>query len=146
MLLGDDETQPKNRIALLCTTCRLVNGQAAPGIKTPEELGRWRCASCGAWNGHESEASQVLANIRGQSQSQHQSASADETWDPVSRADVDTPSSGNPKDEAVFVAASDDARVGSGSPEEEEEEEEDQPSRKKDSRPAKGGKGGKRRG
>lgn len=153
VLLGDDETQPKNRIALLCTTCRLVNGQAAPGIKTPEELGRWRCASCGAWNGHESEASQVLANIRGQSpspspsqsqsQSQHQSASANETWDPVSRADVDTPSSGNPKDEAVFVAASDDARVGSGSP---EEEEEDQPSRKKDSRPAKGGKAGKRRG
>lgn len=121
VLLGDDETQPKNRIVLLCGTCRLVNGQAPPGTKTPEELGRWRCFSCGAWNGEESEASKVLANIRSQSQGQsRQSASADEAWDPVSRADVDTPSSGNPAEEAVLVAASDDASASEESVKEEQ--------------------------
>ena len=51
VLLGEDETQPKNRLALLCSSCRLVNGQAPPGVRSPEELGRWRCFSCGAWNG-----------------------------------------------------------------------------------------------
>lgn len=142
-MLGDDETQPKNRIALLCGNCRLVNGQAPPGVKTPDELGRWRCGSCGAWNGEESEASKVLANIRGQSQSQpqQQSASADEAWDPVSRADVNTPSSGNPTDEAVMVAASDEGSVGADSPDEESVKEEEQTSSKKGSnRRAKGGK------
>lgn len=140
-MLGDDETQPKNRIALLCGNCRLVNGQAPPGVKTPEELGRWRCGSCGAWNGEESEASKVLANIRGQSQSQpqQQSASADEAWDPVSRADVDTPSSGNPADEAVIVAASDEGSIGADSPDEGSVKEEEQMSSKKGSnRRAKG--------
>ncbi|KAL1953702.1 hypothetical protein VTO42DRAFT_2337 [Malbranchea cinnamomea] len=51
VLLGEDETLPQNRLALICAQCRLVNGQAAPGIKTLEEVGRWRCGSCGAWNG-----------------------------------------------------------------------------------------------
>lgn len=53
MLLGEDETLPHNRLALICQTCRLVNGQAAPGVKTLEEVGRWRCGGCGAWNGPE---------------------------------------------------------------------------------------------
>ena len=64
VLLGEDETQPKNRLVLLCSTCRLVNGQAPPGVKTPEELGRWRCFNCGAWNGEEDVASKVVADIR----------------------------------------------------------------------------------
>lgn len=63
VLLGEDETQPKNRIALICRNCRLVNGQAPPGVKTLEMLGRWRCGSCGVWNG-ESETAKVLDGIR----------------------------------------------------------------------------------
>ncbi|KAF7718871.1 Uncharacterized protein PECH_007186 [Penicillium ucsense] len=64
VLLGEDETQPRNRMAMICNSCRLVNGQAPPGIKTPEELGRWRCGSCGAWNGEESETTQLLSSLR----------------------------------------------------------------------------------
>ncbi|KAJ5633417.1 hypothetical protein N7490_009756 [Penicillium lividum] len=64
VLLGEDEMQPRNRMAMICSDCRLVNGQAPPGIKTPEELGRWRCGSCGAWNGVESETTQMLSSLR----------------------------------------------------------------------------------
>lgn len=32
-------------------------------MKTLEELGRWRCGSCGTWNG-ESETAKALANIK----------------------------------------------------------------------------------
>ncbi|KAJ5289220.1 hypothetical protein N7478_002250 [Penicillium angulare] len=34
--------QLRNRMAMTCSSCRLVNGQAPPGTKKPEELGRWR--------------------------------------------------------------------------------------------------------
>jgi endoplasmic reticulum junction formation protein lunapark len=50
-MLGEDETAAKNRLALICSNCRLVNGQAPPGVRTIEEVGRWRCGSCGSWNG-----------------------------------------------------------------------------------------------
>ncbi|KAL4945767.1 hypothetical protein BDV06DRAFT_184127 [Aspergillus oleicola] len=63
VLLGEDETQPKNRVVLICANCRLVNGQAPPGMKSLEELGRWRCGGCGAWNGVESPASKALSDI-----------------------------------------------------------------------------------
>ncbi|KAK6839973.1 hypothetical protein PG987_005839 [Apiospora arundinis] len=33
LMLGEDETAPKNRIVLICQNCRLVNGQAPPGTK-----------------------------------------------------------------------------------------------------------------
>lgn len=62
-LLGEDETQAKNRIALICQQCRLVNGQAPPGTKSLEELGRWRCSACGAWNGVESETSRLVQQL-----------------------------------------------------------------------------------
>jgi len=52
-LLGEDETQPKNRLALICAKCRLVNGQAPPGTRSVEDVGRWRCGECRAWNGVE---------------------------------------------------------------------------------------------
>jgi hypothetical protein len=52
-LLGEDETRPDRRLALICTKCRLVNGLASPGMRTLEEVGRWRCSSCGSWNGIE---------------------------------------------------------------------------------------------
>ncbi|KAA8650284.1 hypothetical protein EYZ11_001341 [Aspergillus tanneri] len=101
VLLGEDETQPKNRMALICTSCRLVNGQAPPGIKTLEELGRWRCGSCGAWNGEESETKKVLAGIRS---TPRQSA---EGWEPVSGTDSENHSSADDvTDDGVMVAAS----------------------------------------
>lgn len=53
VMLGEDETLAKNRLALICVNCRLVNGQAPPGVRSLEEVGRWRCGSCGAWNGVE---------------------------------------------------------------------------------------------
>lgn len=126
VLLGEDETQPKNRLALICGTCRLVNGQAPPGIKTPDELGRWRCGGCGTLNGEESEASKVLAGIRGQSQSQPRPASVngDGPWESVSKTDADTQSSGDPTDEAVMVATSEDGSVDGGTPEEPVKQEE----------------------
>ncbi|EXJ58396.1 hypothetical protein A1O7_05821 [Cladophialophora yegresii CBS 114405] len=67
VLLGEDETAAKNRLVLLCSRCRLVNGQAPPGIRSPEELGRWRCSGCGAWNGVENEGMKVVKEITGAS-------------------------------------------------------------------------------
>ncbi len=63
VLLGEDETLPKNRMALICKHCRLVNGQAPPGIKRPEDLGKWRCGGCGGWNGEENEAEKLVAEM-----------------------------------------------------------------------------------
>ena len=51
VLLGEDEMHPKNRLALICQNCRLVNGQAPPGAKTLEAVGKWRCSGCGTMNG-----------------------------------------------------------------------------------------------
>ncbi|CAG8948834.1 hypothetical protein HYFRA_00001957 [Hymenoscyphus fraxineus] len=64
LLLGDDETNPKNRIVLICQNCRRVNGQAPPGTKSPAELGKWRCFGCGGWNGEEDEAAKVVQEIK----------------------------------------------------------------------------------
>ncbi|SZF01798.1 unnamed protein product [Blumeria hordei] len=51
LLLGEDEMLPKNRVALICHSCRLVNGQAPPGTKEISDLGKWICHGCGAVNG-----------------------------------------------------------------------------------------------
>jgi hypothetical protein len=140
VLLGEDETQPKNRLALICTNCRLVNGQAPPGVKTLEELGRWRCGSCGAWNGEESEAKKVLAGI------QKESRSGETAWESVSKGDADNLSSvDDGTDDGVIVAnapseeepVDSDGDASEGS--EPEEEPEPQPKRKTRGRP-KGGK------
>ena len=48
VLLGEDETLPRARLALICGNCRLVNGQAPPGVKRLEDVGKWRCGGCGA--------------------------------------------------------------------------------------------------
>ena len=47
-LLGEDETSPRARLALICDNCRLVNGQAPPGVRRLEDFGKWRCGGCGA--------------------------------------------------------------------------------------------------
>lgn len=119
VLLGEDETQPKNRVALICRTCRLVNGQAPPGVRTLEELGRWRCGGCGVWNGEESEATKVLANIRNS-----QSSAGEFTWDSVSKPDANNHSPVKyDTEEAVMVAASDSSPETPTGPVEEEDEE-----------------------
>ncbi|KAI1005544.1 hypothetical protein K3495_g2674 [Podosphaera aphanis] len=53
LLLGEDETLPKNRLALICENCRLVNGQAPPGTRSLYDLGKWRCFGCGSLNGED---------------------------------------------------------------------------------------------
>lgn len=62
-LLGEDETQPKNRLALICSECRLVNGQAPPGTRNLEDVGRWRCSGCNAWNGKEKVKEDAVAEL-----------------------------------------------------------------------------------
>ncbi|KAF2673975.1 hypothetical protein BT63DRAFT_172506 [Microthyrium microscopicum] len=59
-LLGEDETQARNRLALVCKHCKVVNGLAPPGVKTPEQLGKWRCSSCSGWNGEEFDAAKLV--------------------------------------------------------------------------------------
>ncbi|KAF2761242.1 hypothetical protein EJ05DRAFT_473780 [Pseudovirgaria hyperparasitica] len=63
VLLGEDENKTSNRLAMLCSQCRLVNGLAPPGVKRLEELGRWKCSGCGAWNGVENEAKKLVEQI-----------------------------------------------------------------------------------
>ena len=60
VLLGEDETAPKNRIVLICQNCRLVNGQAPPGTKSLSELGMWRCVGCSTRNGQKEDEGQRM--------------------------------------------------------------------------------------
>lgn len=64
VILGEDESLPSNRIALICKQCRLVNGQAPPGVKRLQEVGTWRCVECGTMNGEETEVKQILAGLK----------------------------------------------------------------------------------
>lgn len=64
VILGEDESIPSNRIALICKQCRLVNGQAPPGVKRLEEVGKWRCGECGAMNGEDTEVKKILAGLK----------------------------------------------------------------------------------
>ena len=68
VLLGEDESNPKNRLALICQSCRLVNGQAPPGVKQLEDVGKWRCSGCGTMNGEISEAKKLMAKIQKEAQ------------------------------------------------------------------------------
>ncbi|KAG6024798.1 hypothetical protein E4U40_003046 [Claviceps sp. LM458 group G5] len=63
VLLGEDETAAKNRYALICHACRLVNGQAPPGTKTLAEVGMWKCCSCGATNGEKDEGKRIVEEV-----------------------------------------------------------------------------------
>lgn len=62
-LIGEDESLAKNRWALLCTHCGLVNGLAPPG-KSYEEVGKWKCSTCGGWNGHETEHAKIIREVK----------------------------------------------------------------------------------
>lgn len=63
LLLGEDEMAAKNRIVLICKECKLVNGQAPPGVKTLSEMGMWKCMSCGAMNGEMDEGKKIMQEV-----------------------------------------------------------------------------------
>ncbi|KAF2224669.1 hypothetical protein BDZ85DRAFT_258877 [Elsinoe ampelina] len=65
VILGEDETQPRNRIVLICSTCRLVNGQAPPGVRSLDSLGNWRCMACGTMNGSETATEKAVKEVMG---------------------------------------------------------------------------------
>ena len=75
ILLGEDEANPKNRLALICAKCRLVNGQAPPGVKQLEDVGKWRCSGCGTMNGAESEGKRIMKEIQQRSASEEEKTS-----------------------------------------------------------------------
>jgi hypothetical protein len=51
VVLGEDETSAKNRFALICGNCRMVNGLAPPGTRSLDDMEQWGCARCGTMNG-----------------------------------------------------------------------------------------------
>ncbi|KAI3317376.1 hypothetical protein HD806DRAFT_371877 [Xylariaceae sp. AK1471] len=65
VMLGEDETAPKNRVVLICDKCRLVNGQAPPGVKNLAGLGTWKCMGCGAINGEMDEGKKIMQEVLG---------------------------------------------------------------------------------
>ncbi|KAI1127219.1 hypothetical protein F5Y10DRAFT_243158 [Nemania abortiva] len=65
LMMGEDETAPKNRIVLICNQCRLVNGQAPPGVRNVAELGAWKCMGCGATNGEMDEGKKIIQEVLG---------------------------------------------------------------------------------
>lgn len=68
LMMGDDETAPKNRVVLICQNCRLVNGQAPPGTKSLSDIGQWKCMSCGTMNGEMDEAKKIVREVLGSGQ------------------------------------------------------------------------------
>ena len=78
VLLGEDETAAKNRFALICEKCRLVNGQAPPGTKSLAEVGMWRCMSCGASNGEVDEGKRIIEEVLGASKGVEEEASGED--------------------------------------------------------------------
>lgn len=90
-------------MAMICSSCRLVNGQAPPGIKTPEELGRWRCGSCGAWNGVESETTKILSSLR------QNAGPAEGNWESQSESDGHSRDAGA-ADDGVLVGSSEEGQ------------------------------------
>ena len=83
VILGEDESLPRNRLALICKKCRLVNGQAPPGAKRPEDVGKWRCFGCGTMNGDETEATKIFSNIKEEVKSEVEQPLSEERKVPV---------------------------------------------------------------
>lgn len=95
VLLGEDETRPGARMALICNRCRLVNGQAPPGVKRLEDLGKWRCGGCGTVNGEESELKRIVSSMRNASKETDLGRKDEERGEDIStthHADRNTPS------------------------------------------------------
>jgi len=51
VVLGEDEMSAKNRFALICKNCKMVNGLAPPGTRSLDDMDQWGCARCGTMNG-----------------------------------------------------------------------------------------------
>jgi endoplasmic reticulum junction formation protein lunapark len=66
IIMGEDETLASQRLALICSHCRLINGLAPPGVRTLEEVGKWRCRECHGWNGEEFDSEKITKDNRTQ--------------------------------------------------------------------------------
>ncbi|KAL8675859.1 MAG: hypothetical protein Q9186_007545 [Xanthomendoza sp. 1 TL-2023] len=123
VVLGEDETLPRNRLALICHQCRLVNGQAPPGVQRLEAVGKWRCAGCNTMNGHENEGVKLLKEIKEQ-------AAAPEKGTEVADLGVTTIESDASKENADEEDTGDEQRYhdSQDTPSSESEEEEQRPS------------------
>ena len=89
VMIGEDESAAKNRLALICSNCRLVNGLAPPGNRTLEEVGRWRCSSCGSWNGTDQHkaAREMVESVRRSGGASPTSPSDDNGWEQVAKSE-----------------------------------------------------------
>lgn len=76
LLLGEDETAAKNRLVLICQRCRLVNGQAPPGVRSLDEVGPWKCMACGEMNGEVDEGKRIVNEVLAQQAAGHDTAPA----------------------------------------------------------------------
>ncbi|ETS84565.1 hypothetical protein PFICI_02590 [Pestalotiopsis fici W106-1] len=102
LMMGEDETAPKNRIVLICQRCRLVNGQAPPGTKSLADVGQWKCMGCGTMNGEMDEGKKIIQDVLGQSQGDH----VDEQSSAASEIDVESDTAeSNERDAAKEVKA-----------------------------------------
>lgn len=100
-MIGEDESAAKHRLALICSNCRLVNGQAPPGVMTLEQVGRWRCQSCGASNGTDEQrtAREMVERVRreGAGAAAVDSAPAEDNgWEQIAKGDE------GPKEDVVL--------------------------------------------
>lgn len=89
VLLGEDEQLPRNRIALICKQCRLVNGQAPPGAKRLEDTGKWRCGGCGTMNGEETEIKKIVESIKDEVNTQNEDFAHDDDVQNISEVEMD---------------------------------------------------------
>jgi len=116
-LVGEDETLPKYRMALICQQCRLVNGQAPPGVKRLEDVGKWRCGGCGVMNGEESEANKIISSFQQQAtlaDERSMSRKTSAAHDPEQKeneAPVDQNSRGSESDVTQYTESSGDEKA-----------------------------------
>ncbi|KAI1359409.1 hypothetical protein F5Y08DRAFT_319718 [Xylaria arbuscula] len=88
LMLGEDEAAPKNRIVLICQKCRLVNGQAPPGVKNVAELGAWKCMGCGATNGEMDEGKKIIQTVLSAEKTSHDEGRSTDEKDSDRSSDV----------------------------------------------------------
>ena len=105
VLLGEDETLPGKRLALICASCRLVNGQAAPGVMRLEDVGKWRCAGCGAMNGVDSDLKKIVDSIKRKEVARVEGEKEEKAEDQTSNPDVNDAS--EESDTTIYSEAED---------------------------------------
>ncbi len=108
VLLGEDETLPGKRLALICSSCRLVNGQAPPGVMRLEDVGKWRCAGCGATNGVDNDLKKIVDSIKREEVARADSEKKEKADDRTSTPDVDD--AGEESDVTIYSEAEEDRK------------------------------------